>query len=255
MNRIVSLIAVGIVLMGWSVDAVWADSALFSFSSGTRAAEVEFEKIGDDLQVTLTNTSLHDVLEPVDVLTAVYFDIAGNPVLTAESAMLADASIVIQDDAPPGGNVGGEWAFRQGLAAGELPDDQAYGLSSTGIGVFGPGDLIDPLTPLAHPASPNGLEYGILSLADDFDTGNGGVKNEEGLIHNSVQFLLSGIPSGFDYSSISNVRFQYGTSLSEPNFSGSAIATVPEPTSLSLLATGALGFIGYGWRRKRMLAV
>lgn len=43
--------------------------------------------------------------------------------------------------------------------------------------------------------------------------------------------------------------------LGEINYSRvSDSAVVPEPTSLALLATGALGFMGYGWRRKRKLA-
>ena len=29
---------------------------------------------------------------------------------------------------------------------------------------------------------------------------------------------------------------------------------VPEPASLTLLATGALGLLGYGWRRRRQAA-
>ena len=42
--------------------------------------------------------------------------------------------------------------------------------------------------------------------------------------------------------------------ISEPLTFGATAATVPEPSSLALLAIGAVGLIGYGWRRKRKLA-
>lgn len=42
--------------------------------------------------------------------------------------------------------------------------------------------------------------------------------------------------------------------IGELAFGVSSAATVPEPTSLALLATGAFGFMGHGWRRKRKLA-
>jgi hypothetical protein len=35
---------------------------------------------------------------------------------------------------------------------------------------------------------------------------------------------------------------------------GVSLAAVPEPASLTLLATGALGLLGYGWRRRRQVA-
>jgi hypothetical protein len=35
---------------------------------------------------------------------------------------------------------------------------------------------------------------------------------------------------------------------------GVSLAAVPEPTSLTLLATGALGLLGYGWRRRQVAA-
>jgi hypothetical protein len=66
------------------------------------------------------------------------------------------------------------------------------------------------------------------------------------MIKNSVDFTLGGLPERFKLNDISNVSFQYGTSLNDPNFG----ASVPEPTSLLLLGTGLFGF-SFAMRRKK----
>jgi len=45
-----------------------------------------------------------------------------------------------------------------------------------------------------------------------------------------------------------------GPYLFEVNGTPAAASAAPEPASLSLLATGALGLLGYGWRRRRQVA-
>jgi len=64
------------------------------------------------------------------------------------------------------------------------------------------------------------------------------------LIQNSVVFRLGGLPAGFNLGRINAVRFQYGTSLSEPNFPG-----VPSPGTLA-----AIGLAGLVAIRRRRLA-
>ena len=227
-----------------------AQAASFTFSAGTRSAQADFDIVSGNLQVTLTNTSTFDTLVPVDVLTALYFDIAGNPSLAANSAVVAPGSGIIYDTATS--DVGGEWAYRQGIGSGVLQDDQSYGLSSTGLGVFGPPNIIGG-TNLAGPVSPNGLQYGIVSAGDNSLTGNGGVTGSGGLIKNSVIFTLSSLPQGFSLDSISNVGFQYGTNLSEPYFPSTppqpGPPVVPEPSSFVLFGIGAAGLGVYVRRR------
>jgi hypothetical protein len=71
----------------------------------------------------------------------------------------------------------------------------------------------------------------------------------------SVVFVLDapGLLSG---STISNVVFNFGTSLPEhtangvPNGPGPNVA-VPEPASLTLLGVGAFALFGYTWRRRK----
>ena len=67
--------------MALTLSALGAEAApiTFSGSSGTRAASVTFDTSGTNLIVTLTNTSAFDALVPIDILTAVFFSLAGDP--------------------------------------------------------------------------------------------------------------------------------------------------------------------------------
>ncbi|WP_338116611.1 XDD4 family exosortase-dependent surface protein [Symmachiella dynata] len=249
---VLSRFLIAVVALGLLGSSAQAES--FMFSQGTRAAQADFDVVGGNLQVTLTNTSAFDTLVPVDVLTALYFDILGNPSLSADSARVGTGSSIIYDTATS--DVGGEWAYRQGIGSGALPDGQSYGLSSTGMGVFGRWDIIGGPN-LAGPVSPGGLQYGIASAGDNPATGNGGIRNTGGLIKNSAVFTLSSLPPGFSLDRIDNVRFQYGTSLLEPSFlpgiPQDALPAVPEPSSFVLLGIGAVGLGAFVRRRRRLL--
>jgi hypothetical protein len=66
-------------------------------------------------------------------------------------------------------------------------------------------------------------------VGDNPNTANQGL-NKDPLIKNSVVFKLSGLPADFILDGvITNVSFQYGTDLTEPN------VPVPEPGILILL--------------------
>jgi MYXO-CTERM domain-containing protein len=227
-----------IAALGVAVGACGADGAVVFTGVDTsgRSAMAEFSVNGSgELVVTLTNTSLNDVLVPSEVLTALLFDISGAGLpLTRESAVLGAGSTVFYDvdGQPAGGVVGGEWAYRGGLIG--APGDRGYGISSTGIDLFGPGDIF-PGPDLSPPINPNGLNYGILSAGDDPATGNGGVMGSGGLIRNSVVFTLGGAGVDFDLSRINRVQFFYGTSVGEGSIDG-----VPTPGSLALLGLAGL---------------
>lgn len=197
-----------------------------------RAAQVEFQVSGSQLIVTLTNISTSDVLVPIDVLTGVYWSMTGSGTLSRDSALLAPGSTVIYDSQPAGGVVGGEWAYNAGLNF----HNANFGISSSGLGMFGPGDRF-PGPDLEPPTSPDGVQYGIVSAGDNSATGNGGITGSGGLIKNSVVFTLGGF-SNYNFNSIANVGFQYGTDVSEPY--------IPTPGSLA-----ALGLLGVASLRRR----
>lgn len=225
-----------VLLLGAALTATQARAASVTYgaSEGDLSAEVTFDFDGTNLEVTLTNISLADVLVPTDVLTGVFFNLAGDPELTRVSGVLGAGSTVIFDDPPAGGVVGGEWTYETGLG-GLAPLGANQGLSSTGTdwSFFGSEDLF-PGDNLQGPEGPDGLQYGITSAGDDTSTGNTPVTGTNALIKNSVVLTLGGLPGGFTLADISgeNISFLYGTSMKT--------VPIPEPVSLVLLGVGLL---------------
>ena len=156
-------------------------AASFSVEEGTRSALVTFEQDGTNLIVTLTNTSQVDVLKASEVLTAVFFTLAGDPTLTPMSSVLGNGSTVLfptpcvasPETQCSGPAVGGEWAYKDNLAEAPLGADE--GISSAGLGLFGAKYLFDPTVNLQGTVSPGGLQYGITSAGDVQGTGNSAV--------------------------------------------------------------------------------
>lgn len=221
-----------------STGGAYAATLFVTATVGTRSASALFENDNGVLQITLTNESAFDALAPVDILTALFFDITPPPVpLTRLSATVAPGSTVFFGSTDPGNIVGGEMAYSSGLSG--APGNAGLGVSSIGAGLFGPGDLF-PGSNLQGPTSPDGLQYGLTSTGDNMVTGNSAVTGDFALIRNAVIYRLGGLPLDFDPSTrITNVSFQYGTDLSEPN--------IPTPGAVALL--GLAGLIA-GRRRR-----
>lgn len=88
---------------------VTAAPITFSATVGSRSASATFDTSGTDLIVTVSNTATGDVLVPVDVLTAVFFNVAGGPLsLTRTSAVVDGGSVLHFGVTDPGNVVGGE---------------------------------------------------------------------------------------------------------------------------------------------------
>jgi hypothetical protein len=227
----------------FSAQAAQASPITFTANSGTRSASVTFADSGGDLIVTLTNTSSADSMVPIDILTGVFFSSSNANLLTSLSALLGPGSMVFDDPdgQPAGGVVGGEWAYLAGLVG--APGGATRGISSSGLGLFGgatfPGDELGG----PDNGALDGLQYGIVTAGDLAGTGNTGLLKGEGLIQNSVVFVLGNWGGADASTAFSNVSFQYGTALDEPNIpenggGGITAQAVPEPASLVLLGSG-----------------
>lgn len=211
----------------------------FSGLSGALAAAATFDIVGGDLQVVLTNTSSSDVLVPTGVLTAVFFNVTGTPVLAPLSAISGGPTYLNGAQVNAAGtNVGGEWAFSGALSG--APSGANSGISSSGLNLFGQPNFNGP--DLSPPDAVDGLQYGITSAGDIVTTGNTGVLGNE-ITKNSVTFLLD-ITDTFSLTQINGVSFQYGTALDEPNVpggGGGGQTEIPEPASIALVGLGLLG--------------
>lgn len=255
MNRQIARNFLGIVtavalFVGASTSAL--GQLTFVSANGLRSASATFDVVAGNLQITLNNISTNDVTTPTGggaILTSVFFDLAPTTTLTPVSAMLGLGSTVFFGPIN-GGNMGGEWAFGSGLVG--APGNAGLGTSSSGFGLFGQANFLG--ANLQGPTAVDGLQYGITSAGDNLLTGNTPVTGGNALIQNSVIFTLSGNPVFTligDYT-ISNVSFQYGTSLSDPNDPGVFVETIiPEPTTLSICALLLIP-LGSQLRRKHL---
>lgn len=255
-----------------SASHVQAEPAMFSghgtngTSGHSLAASVEFKMLNSTtMTITLTNTSTFDPtsgnkLVPSDLLTAVFFNMTGTSVPGASNFLSAVAETVVKktssgssstDDVNvkyPGQN--GGWRYSNNVSnSGSGAPTQKYGFGTAGFNpsIFGGG------------GGGQQLDFGIVN--DNYNPatdGNNGIGTNK-LIKNSVTFTLSGLSANFNpLTSITNVRFQYGTGLSEAHFDGSKVTTptsaTPEPSSFALMGLGSIGLFWASRRRKKTSA-
>lgn len=243
-------------LMGVAVTPSHATAVtLTGTGPGGRSASATFDVTTFNnisyLVVTLTNTATYDSRVPTEILTAIFFSLPGNPTLS-RTVGLSGAYLNLGSDikgGPDVSNLGTEFAYEHGQNVISATGFN-QGLSSSGLGLFGPGDRFITCNncDLQGPDSPDGIQYGLTTTNDNGANDNGGIDDRE-LVRNSVVFALGNIAKDFDPSAwITSVRFQYGTSLAETHFGnggngghGGGNSRVPYPSSLALIGFGALG--------------
>ena len=243
-----------------------ADSVLLNASgSNGRSASALFTLSGSSLTVDLSNTAGASAADPSYGLSALFFDMVGKPSLTAVSAAVAPGSDIIKLDGTSSpqivtstysGNLGGEWAYKfnsSGLSAQAGEAD--YGISSTGLNVFGAADLFGG-PEIAGPSSdtPDGIQLSLLP-SDQVDNSalNGGMTGTNGqyFVESSARFTFK-VPNTVTslQGEISNVTFLYGTAFGEASAPGQ-LTVVPTPTAAA--GAGAMLFVGFvrHWLKSR----
>ncbi len=236
----------------WGGAAVAATfSATGIGADGTHlAASVSFDIVGGNLVVTLSNTSRDDALHNPDLLGAVFFDMAGNPSLSRISGELtAGSHIYVGGAQKPDQAIGGEWAYNGNLQG--APHGAKEGISAVGFSLFGSSDLF-PGNRLKWDGGnpPDGPGYSLTSAGDNPSTGSG-VMTTVGIIKSSVLFTLGNLPAGFDPArDISNVSFQYGTTLTDANITPPGTKPPGVPDGASTLALVGLTLLGLNVLRR-----
>jgi len=237
--------AVAVLGLGLTGSSAKAAFTVSGTDSDGRAASAIFSQSGNVITVTLTNTATYDAINPTDILTGVYFtsNAPSAPTATPGTATIAPGSTFTAGTglSPTDGNVGGEWAIKANFKASNPDGSWNYGISSSGMGVWGQNNRFDTSFNLQGPKSPDGVQWGITTAGDNFATGNGGLSGN-GLIKNSVVFTFTAV--GFNINNINTVRFQYGTQFSEASIIVDDIVhvtdiTTPAPAGLVLLASAA----------------
>lgn len=244
-------------------SVIFAGHGTNGASGHSLAATVEFKMItSTKLEITLTNTSTFDPtsgnkLVPSDLLTAVFFDMTGTSVPGSSNFLSAIAETVVKKTSSgsssssdvnvkyPGQN--GGWRYANNVSnSGSGAPSQKYGFGTAGFNpsIFGGG------------GGGQQLDFGIVN--DNYNPatdGNNGIGTNK-LIKNSVTFTLSGLSANFNpLTAIKNVRFQYGTGLSEAHFDGTKQvnpSSTPEPSSFALMGLGSIGLFWASRRRKNL---
>lgn len=236
--------------------AASAGSVSFTGTNGsnhTARATFDYDQIGSTLSITLENLG-GDVMAPADLLTTVFWDLTpagqqGQPTLTPLSAMVSNGSSLVFGNGAT--NLSMHWAFRDDINHGSI--GQQYGISSTGLGIFGQGDAFNGTGSRGH-GSP---DYGITSQNDNLSTGNNQVTGFRPIIKHSMTFNFE-VEGLFDLSWIDNVHFLYGTSLDGDSFGGTPDQPnnppdnpplVPLPAPVWIAASG-LALVGIARRRR-----
>jgi hypothetical protein len=216
-----------------------------SYGLGSLSGLATFDQVGSNLVVTLTNTSTTDPAVAGDILTGLYFNVAGNPNLVGLSADICGTCTVTDSGAlgiPPADlSVAGEWAYRHKTSLGYGAN---FGISAVTAGSRFPDSYLigGPNSNQWGEAAPNGVDYGLTTL-NDLQSNDKSSLILLPLVSNQVIVTLSGLSGSFDINAanaISNVQFQYGTGTKE----------APEPATILLLGMGAAGAMIMRRRRK-----
>jgi len=165
-----------------------------------------------------------------DVLTGLAFNISVNPSYATKPSVANLSPILTPTSTELGsGDFANTWT-NQITPGGNSLVTGSYGISTSGFANAFKGSRL------------TGPDHGIVGLGNTTSTVAGGI---EPLAMNGLEFTLT-FASGTDFTkaTFSGVQFLFGTEGT------GVLNAVPEPSTLLIAAVGALGFLGYGWRRR-----
>lgn len=214
-----------------------------SATDGTSlAASANFALVGGDLQITIQNTATTPTSEAANVLTALFFDINGAGGISVDSEYIPSGDKVFNDTTST--TLAANLSL-PGTVLGQSVDQWQYktiapqsGLGSAGLNFFN-----------GNQVSKDGL------VSPNYVPTDGLKNNGQTVFQDTIVVLLKGY--GGNLSDISNVEFQYGTSMSDTSLTGTlqtgngTFGAAPEanfalggavlliPLGLGMLARGA----------------
>jgi hypothetical protein len=241
----------------------------FNLGGGnTLNASATFTSVNGQLKIGLVNTDADAVGTTAHFVSALFWDYTGSTLTktTTSAAVAAGSSVVastgngqpfnpagIAPGPNPGpnnwtGNINQYWAFRNDISALVT---QSYGVGAAGFSIFGPGDMFAS----GVNNQPDGSDFLLIPSAQLTATSNG-MANGDPFVRRGVDFTLTapGLTAGMSNAQLAalltNVRVQWGTSLSDPTTT--SVVPLPAAAWMGMSLLGGVGGVGF-FRRRRLV--
>jgi hypothetical protein len=253
--------AVAIVFL-FAIPRASADSVTFQGSSGSLAAQVQFDlnTTTQVLTVTLSNTSTVAVVQdPSSLLTAVFWTSTPAYTGTLTDVELAPGSVIVPSTDTAG--QAGLFGYGNNLGVNAYSTIFNYGVSAAGFNY--PYDqlmTIGGVPNLSGSSSPDGVPGSLIPIANGSNPGvpTNGTNPQTPEIENALVFTISGVNLGTTTlaQAFQNVEFQYGASTSDANFLGGQVTggDAPAPLPSSLATSSAVLLLFGAWLAKKRWA-
>jgi len=236
-----------------------ATSVLFSGANGNLMGSANFVLVGNTLTIEVKNESNVAATAPSEVLTGIFFDLAGNPVTNLQSIAVDSASSIVNCVGSCGAgtvvdtNVAGFQGGWQYLAGINNALTGNYGAGTAGFGIFNGNNTGGG----GGCAANQQFCFGLIPVAGaSHPTFNGKQFINNGIV---VTLALTGQPQDYDIGdAVANLRLQFGGSLTDPSittfqvFPGpnpGRLTENPEPATYVLMGAGLAALVAFHKRR------